>query len=108
MPDNTSHVDYSSLLSESERRLLTGIESHIASTVWRVHNYPRVCWTAWQDENRRVVYVLINCDHRSEIIAYYNENENRRLTKGVVEKDTAFGHRRHGAPGFSERTGPKI
>jgi len=102
MPTITE-VDYSPALTKTERNMLAGIESNIAKAVWNVHQFPRVRWAAWQDENGRTIYALVNWHQHSEIIVYYNETEVRRLIEITADNEIAFGSRRQILPGFTER-----
>jgi len=105
MPANTK-VNYSPALTDVERLLLTGIESHIAESVWKVLQNPQVCWAPWQDGNGRTIYVLTPWNQRSDVITHYNETEIRNLAAALttVENDIVFGHRRQVSTEFIERS----
>lgn len=110
MPNNTQ-IDYSPALTDAESLLLTGIESNIAESVWKVLQNPRICWAPWQDGNGRTIYVLTPWNQCSEVITHYNESEIRNLAAAAavlttVENDIAFGNRRQIPTEFFERRQP--
>lgn len=97
-------VDYSPALTDAELLLLKKIESIIAEPVWSLLSVSRTCWSPWQDELGRTLYVLTRWENQAEVLLHYNETELSSLTSEDAKTDIAFKRREQVQSGFSERT----